>query len=503
MRGPNSVLSNTRKSEGLAQLCFMDNYPIKHVVVLMLENNSFDRMLGCFHPKVRGVDAANPRVNTDVNGQPYKQAPTTTTSVDPDPMHEVENVLLQIEQKQADDVPLPVPSFLTRIKQCIARLLSRHRRLMPMAREYQGKFVLDYSRAWKDTSKAQRREIMGYYPKGMLYALHSLAEEFTICDQWFSSVPGPTWTNRFFVHSGTSLGWVKMPSLTHDYENMHDYSQETIYDMLEKKGKTWRIYCGDIPQSWALSRMWIPPFLHHYRLMHRFEQDVKAPEADFPAYCFIEPAYYFPHPNDDHPHHNIMNGQKLIADVYNAIRQKEALWNSTLLVILYDEHGGFFDHLEPLSATPPDEHQQENFAFDRFGVRVPALLVSPWVDKGGVCEEKFDHTSLLRYLIEKWELGDLERLGQRVANAKSIKVALKDTPQPATLGMVPIPHELVVAAAPKNVEELNNHQQAILVLTERMRAPEIRIMPTAAADASSRVDAAKEKARRLIEGNDQ
>jgi len=88
-----------------------------------------------------------------------------------------------------------------------------------------------------------------------------------------------------------------------------------------------------------------------------------------------------------------MKAEKLVADVYNAIRANAPLWNSTLFVLFYDEHGGFYDHVQPPPALPPDEHQEE-YAFNQLGVRVPALLISPWVER---CVEttQFDHTSVL------------------------------------------------------------------------------------------------------------
>jgi hypothetical protein len=124
--------------------------------------------------------------------------------------------------------------------------------------------------------------------------------------------------------------------------------------------------------------------------------------------------------NDDHPPHDVMRAEKLIADVYNAIRSNADLWNSTLLVVFYDEHGGFYDHVPPPAATPPDDHREE-YTFDRLGVRVPALLVSPWVDNR-VEHTRFDHTSLLRYLTDKWQLTPLP--SRRIAEANSIAVAL-------------------------------------------------------------------------------
>jgi hypothetical protein len=137
--------------------------------------------------------------------------------------------------------------------------------------------------------------------------------------------------------------------------------------------------------------------------------------------------------NDDHPPHDVMRAEKLIADVYNALRGNEELWRSTLLVIFYDEHGGFYDHVSPPSASPPDDHREE-YAFDRLGVRVPALLISPWVDSR-IEHTLFDHTSLLRYLTEKWQLRPLP--SRRVAEANNIRVAItRSTPRDDALAQI-------------------------------------------------------------------
>jgi phospholipase C len=137
--------------------------------------------------------------------------------------------------------------------------------------------------------------------------------------------------------------------------------------------------------------------------------------------------------NDDPPPHDVMRAEKLIADVYNALRGNEELWRSTLLVVFYDEHGGFYDHVSPPASSPPDEHHEE-YAFDGLGVRVPALLISPLIDSR-VEHTLFDHTSLLRYLTDKWQLRPLP--SRRIAEANSIEVALTRTsPREACLAKV-------------------------------------------------------------------
>lgn len=311
----------------------MPTDPIKHVVVLMLENHSFDKMLGAIRseiPDLEGVDPANPGTNRDKDGRDYSQAVTAATSVQHDPIHELDNVLRQLENNN-------------------------------------GNFVLDYSDAYPAMTPDERQQIMGYFAPSALPALHELARHFTICDRWYSSVPGPTWTNRFFVHSGTSLARVQMPedwkdSLAHSSLYFR-YDQNTIYDRLNEARKTWRIYHGDIPQSLVLTHQWTVENAGRYEFMDEFDTDANGLEENFPEFVFIEPSYYWPGQNDDHPPHTTLRAQELLAKVYNVLRQNEPLWNSTLLVVLYDEHGGFYDQVSPPAAVPPDGHTLPNFGW--------------------------------------------------------------------------------------------------------------------------------------------
>jgi phospholipase C len=403
--------------------------PIRHVIVLMLENRSFDQMLGAMqevYPDLDGARAGGqPRSNRDADGQPIEQAPVAVSRMKGDPKHELPNALHQLENQN-------------------------------------GNFVMDYAKAYPHSPKEERRQIMAYFPLDALPALHTLAREFTVCDRWFSSLPGSTWPNRLFVHSGTSLGQALMPQGLFDLAKQH-YDQDTLYDRLNERHVDWRVYFGDFPQSMLLEHQRRPENARRYRPLKAFFDDADGPEYRFPAYSFIEPRYYAPHQNDDHPPHDVQGAQRLIADVYNAIRKNDRLWESTLLVILYDEHGGFYDHVPPPAAVPPDEHRQE-YSFDRLGVRVPAVLVSPWVDRR-VEHAVFDHTSILKYAIEKWSLGPL---GERAASANSLAVALRpggeprrDTPERL---VVPEPAPATLAEEAKEATELNELQMAMAAL---------------------------------------
>jgi phospholipase C len=385
--------------------------PIRHVVALALENHSFDQMLGCLKPifpHLEGIDPNNLRMNPDPAGKEFAQAETTERQMLLDPHHEVGHVATQLANGN-------------------------------------GGFVLDFAQAFPASNDQSRQFIMSYYPLDYLPALHSLAKDFTICDHWFSSLPGPTWPNRFFALTGTSNGHVNMPddgTQKADVPGYFQQDQDTIFDRLTEKGVDWKCYFHDIPQSWVLKHRRMPHNAARYFYIREFFADARNAEAEFPQFCFIEPDFMGINENDDHPPHDVMKAEKLIADVYNALRGNAELWRSTLLVIFYDEHGGFYDHVVPPPAPPPDEHREE-YTFDRFGLRVPALLVSPWVERR-IESTLFDHTSLLRYLTDKWDLTPLP--SARMAAANSIKVAItRSEPRTDTLaGITLTPAQLTV-----------------------------------------------------------
>lgn len=316
--------------------------PIRHVVVLMLENHSFDQMLGDFqskYPDLDGIDRTSaPRTNVDPQGNVYAQAPTLVRSVNPDPRHELEHVLPQIEEIAPARGHYALMHHLCRAVRAMVKIVWSYlwpRKLtfkaMPSA-PYRGAFVRDYAQSYPTTTTEQRQTIMGFYERGTLPALHTLAEHFTVCDRWFASVPGPTWTNRFFVHSGTSRGIARMPDDKWDWRKYDIYDQPTIYDRLNQRNISWRIYYHDVPQSFMLANQLKRENKRRYVKIDRFESDVAGSEGEFPQYIFIEPQYLDPDPNDDHPPYDVYAAQRLIARVYNAIRSNASLWNHTLVV---------------------------------------------------------------------------------------------------------------------------------------------------------------------------
>jgi phospholipase C len=244
-----------------------------------------------------------------------------------------------------------------------------------------------------------------------------------------------------------------------------DQTQDTIFDRLNERGVRWHVYYYDFPSSLLLTHQRRPENLIHYHRIENFYDDCRN-EAQFPLFAFIEPKYFLEDQNDDHPPHNIFKGEKLIADVYNGIRSNPDLWNSTLLVVTFDEHGGIYDHVPAPAVNPPDFpptridpcDSSKTFGFDRLGVRVPALLISPWVDKPFVAAQ-FDHSSFLKLLTEKWNLGPL---GPRTANATSLSVALGRSPKADTPGSIRVPYtDLVPPDAALEREDSSAHHKAL------------------------------------------
>jgi phospholipase C len=412
--------------------------PIKHVVVLMLENRSFDHILGdCAKVKAQAGGAPS-GVNT-YDGRSFSQAPGAARSLAKDPNHNTKDVLVQLGGKAG------IPE--------------------------NGGFVLDYARTYGHLADAELMEVMKYHAEGSLPAFHMLAANFMVCARWHASVPGPTWVNRLFALSGTSLGRVRMPNGIMNL-NLHWYDQSTVFDRLNEKGRSWKVYFGDTPLSFLFVHQWSPENAARHHHMQAFYQDAAGPEEKFPDFALIEPAYMQPGANDGHPPHDILDCDALVGKVYNAVRGNDALWQSTLLLVLFDEHGGFYDRVSPPAAVPPDHHDDE-YSFDRLGPRVPAILVSPHVGNG-LDITLFDHTSLLRYLQVKWGLGEL---GARTGSANSIGPLIQQA-DPLRLQALPGAAPLLTTtspsirpkSAPAVVDALSDHQAALVAMSHNLEA---------------------------------
>ncbi|KAJ0053257.1 hypothetical protein Pint_01194 [Pistacia integerrima] len=347
--------------------------PIKTIVVLVMENRSFDHMLGwmkkTINPQINGVtgDECN-SVSTNTSRTQTICFTDDAQFVDPDPGHSFEAVEQQVFGSGT------IPSMTGFVEQAISM-----------------------------SPNLSETVMKGFRPESVpVYA--SLVQEFAVFDRWFSSIPGPTQPNRLFVYSGTSHG-----STSHVKKLLAlGYPQKTIFDSLHENHKDFGIYFRSIPSTLFYRNLRKLKYIFKFHQYDsKFKEDAK--KGKLPSLTVIEPGYFdlkgYP-ANDDHPSHDVANGQKLVKEVYETLRASPQ-WNETLLVITYDEHGGFFDHVETpyVNVPSPDGNTgpaPSFFKFDRLGVRVPTIMVSPWIKKGTVINgpkgptpnSEFEHSSI-------------------------------------------------------------------------------------------------------------
>jgi phospholipase C len=374
---------------------------IQHVVVLMLENRSFDHMLGFMRSPDYPIDGLtgnewNPRDPAHIDPtQKVRVSNDAGFVFGHDPGHSFHDVNLQLFDNPAGPPATSLPN---------------------------AGFILSYSQQ-PQVTPSMADTIMKCMAPTTVPVLTSLAREFAVCDAWYSSVPGPTWPNRFFVHAATSKGYL-------DNSQFRNYDMLTIFENLAAANHTWRDYYHDFSQTWALQHLQTDANRANFYSFGQFKTDAK--NGQLPNYSFIEPKYFsfFGEANDEHPPHDIRAGEALIADVYNAVKNSPQ-WEETLLLILHDEHGGMYDHVTPPTAVPPDTYTSQ-FAFDRYGLRVPAVLISPFIPRGTIDHRTFDHTSIPATLKQVFGLSSFltqrDAAAQTFSDVASLDVARSDVP---------------------------------------------------------------------------
>ena len=420
---------------------------INHIVTLMLENRSFDHMLGLLY---------SASGNVSPGGQPFEGL----TGKESNPGTDGSAVtVFTIAPTDANAYFMPGADPGEGYSATNSQLFnSTTPPTTPIASN--NGFVTDFSytlgweakEKWSILAGTIANDIMGVFPPTMLPVLSGLARGFAVCDYWFGSVPTETLPNRAFVNAGTSQG--------HMDDKTTQYTAPSIYGLLSQHNVNWSIYGYD---EAPLTRLDFSDTTNaadsHFGLFTDFQ--TAAANGSLAAYTFLEPSWDAAG-NSQHPNYNVALGEQLIHDVYYALRNGPG-WNQTLLIITYDEHGGCFDHVPPPSgAVPPDNSVGEyGFDFTRFGPRVPTVLVSPLIPAGTVFRVAagampLDHTSILKTIETRW---NLPALTARDAAANDVGDVLTLT-QPRTddpIQGVTVP----VAADVSPDEEQPSHLQKI------------------------------------------
>lgn len=340
---------------------------IKHVIVLMLENRSFDHLFGWATELLK------------VNGlKGFESNPISTKSPEKGSVTVSKNA-------PYINVCGPTHSFPDTTEKIFGK-----------AQVDAGELVNASMSGFVENEHKHPTycNVMDMFEPEKLPIITTLAQEFAVMDRFFASVPGPTWPNRQFTISATSAGQTETGTWYRN-EPGRLFPQRTFFDQVEEANMTWRNYYNDTPWELFMEKM---AFSHdEVRPLHEFYSDASA--GTLPSYAWINPASGMDlatglGSNDQHPDHDMRLGEALIKDIYEALRASPQ-WNETLFVLTYDEHGGFYDHVTPPSKDipPPGDGETSypgNFGFDRLGIRIPTLLISPWIPKGTVISEPPD-----------------------------------------------------------------------------------------------------------------
>ena len=404
-----------------------------HVVLVLFENRSFDNLLGRLYAPgeverfegVVGKQLTNPipawaEHGADRGVVPYDIA-VTMDAPDPDPGEEYQHTNTQL---------FNVLDPANRYKDA-TEMAAPYNAPAPGQRPTMDGFVADYIsfltvELGRQPTYDEYRQIMTGYAPEQVPVMSTLARGFGVFDHWFSEVPSQTLANRSFWTAASSSGFVVNRPMTNFFRRNR---AETIFERLEQHGRSWKVYVLE-PDPVSFTGL-----LHMARLRDRFEDNF-VPFAEFerdaaagtlPDFSLVEPNLLTGHcdyhpafgrallPGIDvlmDPPSSILAGEAFLARIYDVVRTAASPGGSnalnTVLLVGFDEPGGTYDHVPPGPVPPPDPAAgpgQLGFGFDRSGYRVPAVLVSPWVESGSVYTDEFRHSSLLATLRAVWDLG--------------------------------------------------------------------------------------------------
>lgn len=380
-----------------------NGYSFKKLVVLVLENRSFDHLFGALNG-VNGIKGKEKKYTQEGIEPEMKSEPIVVI----DPGHTIENMKIQLSGK-----------WVTNAKQQAEEQLKS--KLWP-----NGKIP-------SKVLEMEGEKIMHYFNPDQIPVISTLAQEFCVFDSWHSAFPGPTFPNRWFLNSGTSGGHTS---------NFAFSGSKTVFNQF----KDWKIYYHDIALSILTSSVMMKDFVNKKIIenispISNFYQDCK--DGTLPAYSYIEPVYFSSGDliaNDMHPPHNVLDGEQLVLDIYEALCQNEKQFQETVFLIVFDENGGFYDHVLPplVKGVTGKDKELNDGVFKTYGLRVPAVAISPSISKR-VETKLFEHCSLPSTIIKLFNLPDY--LNERVRNASTFE-SICDLQKPRSLKEIPDPKDL-------------------------------------------------------------
>ena len=398
---------------------------IDHIVIVMMENRSFDHMLGYLgKPAGSRYEGVRGRHTNPLSGRAEPVSLARAHDVLPSP---------------STRVPFSPEHGICHVKDQVAN------------GEMSG-FAQDYENGHPGLGPY----VMTYYTEEEVAVYDRLAREHGVCDHWHAAFPGGTWPNRWITLSGFTPD---INNLAVDDSRIGFLPGPTIFETLTRYGVSWALFESDLSlirtyDRYRLDTEHVMPFYNWHDKEHGFEETCK--RYWLPQVTFVEPNFRDIPPlstaNDDLAPADVLRGQQFICRVVNAVRSAPT-WDKTLLLITYDEHGGFYDHVPPPGTDKgPDEwkgrvpdvalHPSEDCPSNFMGVRVPAIVVSPFVGPGSVCKQVFGHTSIIKTILLRWRAkfpaSVFTQFGPRVNIAADLGLAL-DNPAPPIEARSPIP----------------------------------------------------------------
>jgi phospholipase C len=356
--------------EGTCIAANPNNLPVDHIVVLMQENRSADTYLAPLSSQ----------------GQPDYEAEPLTGNPDPtNPLN---------------------PPILPFHKTTYCEVADLDHSWNGTHAEVNGGAMDGFTAANVDPDDPTGSRAMGYYDETDLPFYYALYNTFATGDRYFCSVLSQTFPNRLYLLAGTSFGHIRNDSFF--------MSNKSIFNLLDQFSVSWRIYAANYPAAYGTLFFSYAQARAATRLFPIAQYYVDAAAGTLPNVAFVDPDLTGTPTteNDEHPPSNVQVGQKFVADVVNGLMSSPE-WGSSALFLAYDEHGGFYDHVPPPAAPIPDaippmlEPGDTPGAFDQYGVRVPAVVVSPYAKSHFVSHVVHDHTSILRFIEYRFGLPSL------------------------------------------------------------------------------------------------